>query len=320
MRVVTPDEVKSALSFSDLIPALTKNFAAYDRGNAKVAPISNIDFADLNGEIHIKSGWIADGPFVCTKLVTCYYDNPRAGLPTRDGALVMINRLNGRFEAFIYDEGHVTNMRTAGSSAVAVQLLARAGADELGIVGSGTQAYWHAKAIASVLNLRSIKISARNSDRAEALRQRIEQTLNVPAFVVDVQSAVQAPIIVTATPARNPVLIHERLRPGTLLVAMGSDAIGKRELGSAIIEQCTLLVADSLDQCAKIGELQWSAEWKNPPRTQSLGAIASDRNQGRRFERDIVIFDSTGLGFQDLVGAQCVLNNLGAPTSPLLGR
>jgi len=310
MRVVTPDEVKSALKFSDLIPALSEGFAAFARGNAKVAPISNIDFSDLNGEIHIKSGWITDGPSVCTKLVTCYYNNPSAGLPTRDGALVMINRLNGRFEAFIYDEGHVTNMRTAGASAVAAQLLARVGADELGIVGTGTQAYWHAAAIASVVKLRSVKVVGRNGARAGDLCRKIEQTLRLPASVTDTRCAVEAPIVVTATPAREPVLIEERLKPGTLLVAMGSDAIGKRELGSAIVEQAAVLVADSEQQCAEIGELQWRAEWKRSPRVQHLGEVVSNAHLGRQSDDEIVIFDSTGLGFQDLVGAQCVLRNL----------
>ncbi|HWL04155.1 MAG TPA: ornithine cyclodeaminase family protein [Xanthobacteraceae bacterium] len=310
MRVVTPEEVKSVLLFSDLIPALSENFVAFSRGNAQVAPLSNIDFAELNGEIHIKSGWISGGPFVCTKLVTCYYDNPNIGLPTRDGALVVINRLNGRFEAFIYDAGHVTNMRTAGASAVAVQTLARKDADELGIIGTGTQAYWHAAAIASVTKLRSVKVAGRNKERADELCRKIEQRLEVPASTVDTQSAAEAPIVVTATPAREPVLTSERLNPGTLLVAMGSDAIGKKELGSAIVEQANLLVADSEKQCVEIGEMQWRTEWKRAPRVQQLGEIVSGADIGRQSNDDIVIFDSTGLGFQDLVGAECVLRNL----------
>lgn len=310
MRIVSPSEVKSVLHFSDLIPALSENFVAFSQGCAKVAPVSNIDFAELNGEIHIKSGWITDGPFVCTKMVTCYYDNPSAGIPTRDGALVMINRLNGRFEAFIYDEGHVTNMRTAGASAVAAQSLAAAGADVLGIIGTGSQAYWHAIAIASVIKLRAVQVAGRNTERANALCRRIEEAVGISASVVDLQTATSAPLVVTATPARAPVLIDEKLTPGALLIAMGSDAIGKRELGSKIVEQSNVLVVDSEVQCAEIGELQWRSEWKRFPRVSSLGVVVSDPGLGRKSDDEIVIFDSTGLGFQDLVGAQCVLNKL----------
>jgi ornithine cyclodeaminase len=147
------------------------------------------------------------------------------------------------------------------------------------------------------------------------LAEKIETTLGIPTIVGDLQQVVDASIVVTTTPARAPVLVEERLNPGALLIAMGSDAIGKRELSSAIVEQADALVPDSNSQCAEIGELQWRSEWKKTPRIQPLGDVISQRSLGRQSSEDIIIFDSTGLGFQDLVGAQCVLAKLDLPAS-----
>jgi ornithine cyclodeaminase len=311
VKVISPEQAKAALHFSELIPALSEGFRSYALGKARVAPITNIDFPDVNGEIHIKPGWVADGPYVCTKLVSCYYDNPRRGLPTRDGALIMINRLNGSFEALIYDAGHITNMRTAGASAVAVQALAGSHADDLGIIGTGTQAFWHAAAIAAVRQLRSVRVAGRNPDRALEAARQISEALGLTASVTSLEQAAACSIVVTATPTREPVLVDEKLQKGALVVAMGADATGKCELSVEIMEQVDLVVADSSDQCAAVGELQWRHRWAKSPRIQQLGEILVNPDLGRRSAAEIIVFDSTGMGFQDLVAAECVLRNIG---------
>jgi ornithine cyclodeaminase len=113
-------------------------------------------------------------------------------------------------------------------------------------------------------------------------------------------------VVVTATPASTPVLTEQALRPGALVVAMGADAAGKRELGPRILEQASLIVADSLDQCRAVGELQW-LDKPDEKRVVELGAILCGAQAGRQTADDIIIFDSTGMGFQDVVGASQVL-------------
>ena len=73
-----------------------------------VAPITNIDLPEVNGEMHIKPGYMAAGDHICVKIATCYYDNPANGLPTRDGLIVLANRRNGRIEAVLCDGGLIT--------------------------------------------------------------------------------------------------------------------------------------------------------------------------------------------------------------------
>jgi ornithine cyclodeaminase len=91
---------------------------------------------------------------------------------------------------------------------------------------------------------------------------------------------------------------------------MGADAIGKRELSSDILKQVSLLVADSKQQCEKVGELQWATGETYSFRVEELGAILSGTSPGRRHSEDIVVFDSTGVGFQDVIGAYEVVRKL----------
>jgi ornithine cyclodeaminase len=307
MRVITPEQVRSSLHFSELVPALVEGFRSFALGKTQVAPITNIDFPDVNGEIHIKTGWIANGPYVCSKLVSCYYDNPRKGLSTRDGALIIFDRVNGQVEALIYDAGHITNMRTAATSAAAAQALAVSEADDLGIIGTGTQAYWHALAIGAVRKLRSVQVAGRNSERANQAARTISEALGLTAVVSTVGEAAACSIVVTATPARQPVLNSERVQKGAVVIAMGADSAGKRELAPKFMQQVDLVVTDSTEQCRGVGELQWRDSWDKAPRTQQLGDIFLRPDLGRRSPADIVVFDSTGMGFQDLIAAECVL-------------
>jgi ornithine cyclodeaminase len=88
---------------------------------------------------------------------------------------------------------------------------------------------------------------------------------------------------------------------------MGADAAGKRELGAGILGQAASVVADSIEQCRRIGELQWLAADGPKPHVTELGAVLAGAESGRRSPGDVIVFDSTGLAFQDVVGASLVL-------------
>lgn len=306
-KILWPEEIAPHLTFDHLIPALERGFRDFFEGRAKNAPVSNLALPDVNGEMHVKPGYIAGGDYICVKIATCFYDNPSRGMPTRDGVLVLANRTNGRIEAIIYDAGLVTDMRTAGSSAVAAGALAIPDAVELGLVGTGTQSYWHALALRHVRPLKKILIWGRRSAAVEAACHRVRVATGLQAEAATLSEVAACQIIVTATPASEAVLTDQKLRPGALVVAMGSDAVGKRELGPTILEQASTIVADSLDQCRRLGEMQWLPQGASQ-RITELGAILTGAEPARHAASDIIIFDSTGVAFQDVVGASAILS------------
>jgi ornithine cyclodeaminase len=239
-----------------LIEALRRGFVNFHEGRSVVAPIINLAIAEHNGEMHIKPGYLLGSGQICVKVVTYYYDNPRHGLPTRDGALLLADRMNGRMIALLADEGLITDMRTAASSAVAVDALAPQGDLVLGLVGSGTQSFWHAAAVKAVRPIVEVRVWGRDASRSAALAQRITQKLGLVARATGLGEAARSGVVVTATPAQQPILVEPAIEAGAVIVAMGADAVGKRELGLKAIERATGIVVDSLEQCRQYGELQ----------------------------------------------------------------
>lgn len=309
-KIITHAQIRSALSFNNLIAALEQGFRDFFERRTVVAPITNIDMHEFNGEMHIKPGYIVGGNSVCVKIATCYYNNPSIGLPTRDGIIVLANARTGRIATLLCDSGLITDMRTAGASAVAVRALSKEQPISLGLVGAGAQAYWHATAIPFVREVTEVLVWARRTERAKDMAMRIGYELHLNCRQTSIGAVAGCDVIVTTTPAREPVLAHVRLRPGALIVAMGADAIGKRELSPDILEQVSLLVADSKQQCEKVGELQWVTGQAYSFRVEELGAILSGASTGRQHSDEVVVFDSTGVGFQDVIGAHEVLRKL----------
>lgn len=162
MRVISREQIAKALTFADLIPALKQGFVDYAKGLAKAAPITNIAFEAAHGEMHIKPGYLESSQDVCVKIVTCFYSNPAKGLPTRDGCIIVADRANGRMKAVLSDEGLITDMRTAGASAVAVDFLQGGKSIDVGVIGAGTQAYWHIVAFKAIREIKEVRIWGRD--------------------------------------------------------------------------------------------------------------------------------------------------------------
>lgn len=142
----------------------------------------------------------------------------------------------------------VTIMRTAAVTAVAVRYLPPPGASSALIVGAGTQAAMQLEALQLVANIETLAVYDLVAEKAEAL---VEKALGggIDARVVkDAEVAAdEADVVVTITPARTPIL--NRLPSGSLVVALGADEPGKRELGPEVLARSKVVV-DVLDQAA----------------------------------------------------------------------
>jgi ornithine cyclodeaminase len=112
----------------------------------------------------------------------------------------------------------------------------------------------------------------------------------------------EADVLITATPAREPIVRAEWLKPGLHITALGADTPGKQELEAACLRRADLVVVDRLSQCARLGELshalrlgllQESDVWAQ------LGEIVAGQKPGRTGDDQITICDLTGVGFQD---------------------
>jgi alanine dehydrogenase len=128
-----------------------------------------------------------------------------------------------------------------------------------------------------------------------------------------------ADVLTTITPAREPIVAAEWVKPGTHINAIGADAAGKQELATQLTKSAKVVV-DEMDQATHSGEV-------NVPIAQGvlsasdihaeLGHIAAGAKTGRSNAADITIFDSTGLALQDLACAAYVYRKVISSGQPL---
>jgi alanine dehydrogenase len=102
-----------------------------------------------------------------------------------------------------------------------------------------------------------------------------------------------------------------RVRPGTHIVAIGTDTYGKQEFEPEIFRGAKI-VNDSIAQCLEKGET-WHPLHSNIIRKEDihaeLGEILLGKKSGREREDEITIFDSTGIAIQDNTTAARIYRN-----------
>ncbi|WP_137926213.1 delta(1)-pyrroline-2-carboxylate reductase family protein [Cupriavidus sp. 2SB] len=143
---------------------------------------------------------------VMTKNITVHPDNPKRGLATILGEVLVANAHTGERIAML-DGPTVTGRRTAAVSLLAAQQFAPVPDGELLIVGAGVQAETHLEAFVSGLPVRKVWFQSRTRAKAEALADHARE-LGVEAEVIDEVAAVlpRVSMVVTVTSSRTAVL------------------------------------------------------------------------------------------------------------------
>jgi ornithine cyclodeaminase len=102
-------------------------------------------------------------------------------------------------------------------------------------------------------------------------------------------------VIVTAT--TSPLLWAEDLRGGTHVTAVGADTPHKQELDPQILAGADLVVADSVSQFLKRGELSHPARegLLDADYVTELGRIAAGETPGRTYEDQVTVADHEAL-------------------------
>ncbi|KGJ04513.1 ornithine cyclodeaminase [Paracoccus halophilus] len=285
------------------IEAIERAFARLAEGGVAMPGVLSMHLPEANGEVDIKTAHIPGLPGFAVKISPGFFDNPTKGLPSTSGLMVVLSGETGRVQAVLLDDGYLTDLRTAAAGAVAAKFLARKDASRAAIFGAGMQARMQLRALRLVRPITEAVIWARDPARAENLAAELAgDGLRIRAEGDPEMAAMAADIIVTTTPARQPILRAEWLRPGQHVTAMGSDQAGKNELDPQCLVRADLYVADRVSQTRGIGELRAALDAGLIAETGAipeLGQIVAGRHPGRTSAEQITIADLTGTGVQD---------------------
>jgi ornithine cyclodeaminase len=308
-RVYTRRQIEQVIQPRQVIASMEAAFTAYSTGEAVIPPVGALEFEDPPGDCHIKYGYLKRGSTFTVKIATGFWENPKLGLASSNGVVLVFSSRTGELLTIFQDEGYLTDMRTAAAGAVAAKYLAPREIEYIGIIGAGLQAQLQLDYLREVTACRRVKLWGRNIDRARAVA--------VAGFDIEVvaspaEVAAAARLIVTTTASRGWLLCAADVKPGTHITAVGADGGGKQELDPKLFALATIRAVDSVSQCSKFGDSSFALEQGliEIGDLVELGRVIQDPSLRRRSGSDISIADLTGVAVQDMAIAELALQGL----------
>jgi len=300
MRFISESESSALINHELAYDAIYQALIAATQPDTKSFPVVHGQASGTKNTFSIKSS--ANQHLAGLKVGSFWEDNPKNGLPRHNALILLFNQANGKMAAAI-EAGKVNAFRTAASNAVATNILARKNSKVLAIFGTGNQAKYECEALARIRNLDQILIVGRDQSKAEKMAEDLKQ-LGIKLKITNAKEACeQADIIVTATSSQSPLFKAEWVKAGTHISSMGSDKKGKQELPPELFSQSGLF-CDLNTQSKLIGEFQHVPESAT---LMNIGDVLLATAQGRQSQKQITIYDSSGLSIQDLYIAQKIL-------------
>jgi thiomorpholine-carboxylate dehydrogenase len=276
--------VRAALRWDDLVPAMEKALIALSTGRVVQPPRNWLTLAE--GARYLGVMPAAGEDAMGLKLVSFYPANAGTPVPTVMALVVLVRPDTGEPLAIV-DASALTAMRTAAVSAAVTRRLASRQSKVLALLGSGVQAYSHFDALCHVCEFEEVRVWSRTPEHARRF------AAEHGAIAMDAESAVRgADVVVTATPAREPILEGAWLKPGAHVNAIGAPMPTWRELDDAamanvvVVESREAASAESGDVIlsgasihAEVGEIFAGTKTVPPSATtvfKSVGVAVED--------------------------------------------
>ncbi len=223
--------------------------------------------------------------------------------------LVNLFRLSDGAPLACLEANELTRLRTAASTALAVELLARPQSRSLAVFGTGVQARAHIDALWPLRPFEELRLCGRSG--AEALAAELRER-GLPAVAVDAARAATADLVVTCTRSSEPLFDGAWVQPGALVAAVGSSKPVARELDDGLLSRAALIAVEWKPAALKeAGEFVRAAPGSvDPARIVELGALCQPEGGPALPEDAIRVYKSVGIGLEDVALAAAVWQSL----------
>ncbi len=294
-------DIMSTITPRDAFDAVEYAFKMHAQKKVQMPAKIYLDYAAYQGDLRAMPAYILPLGASGVKIVNSHANNYKFGLPSVMAIFVLIDPRTGR-PLSLMDATYFTDMRTGAAGAVAAKYLSKKNASVLGLVGAGRQAASQLEAIARVRKIRLVKVCAKTTKEAQTFAERMKKRTGIPVQPCGIQDACDVDIISTTTPSRKPVVKDAWIKPGTHINAIGADAPGKQELETRILRRARVFV-DDFNQATHSGEVNVgisTSQIQSKDIQGELGDVLTGKKKGRISDKDITVFDSTGLAVQDV--------------------
>ena len=298
-------QVRKELTMNVCIKLMEEAFLLIAKGDADQPLRQAMVLPDRSGLLGMMPSYSINYNKMGIKIVSVFSDNHSKGLPSHMGVVLLFDNDTGKMLAII-DGEEITTIRTAAASALATNYMANKSATKLAILGAGVQGKEHIEAISCVRSIEEVVIWSRSQKHAEDLKSSIHSKYNFAIRTeADITKAVKkAEIICTTTSATEPLINLKQVTPGVHINAVGSCTPNTRELASDLVSESHLFTDNLESLMNEAGDylIPLQAGEINENHVKGiLSDVVTGFIKGRTSEHDITIYESLGIGVEDLV-------------------
>jgi len=288
-------EVRQLLTWPELIDATRAALVAVAIG----APVTTVASQLLveGASLHLKAGALEQPPLMSVKA------NLRPDAGSTSGAILAFDLAQQRLHA-VLASGDLTAMRTAAIAAVAAEALRGTTPATVALLGAGPVAQRADEALVHLGLASEVRVWSRHVTRAAELAGAASDIEHRVCTSMD-EALEGADLVVTCTPSRTPLFEANRLRPGAVVLGMGADSPGKRELPSELLETA-VVYADVRDDALRVGDSAYLDE-PAAARVLELGTLLTKTEQPAVATGQSVVFDSVGSSAVDAAAVALVI-------------
>lgn len=312
LLVLSEEDVTKLIDLDHLLDAVAGAMVDLSSGEASMPARVAADVTARDAFLAAMPAFVPSRDALTTKLVSLFPHN--TDRPTHQALICVFDPANGSPIALM-NGTYVTAARTAACSALSVRLLARPDARVLAVIGAGVQARAHARAVARVRPIETVRIAARDPMKARALVDELRPDLGVDVEASlgydDAQAG--ADIVCACTHASEPVVRREWLSPGVHVTSVGYNLAG-REVDAETVRD-SLVVVESLSSAlapppAGSNDLLWPVRdgvVDEGHVSTEIGRLVTGAATGRTSDDQITLYKSVGVAVQDAAAAAVVL-------------
>jgi len=303
MLIVSEEVCKAVIDRKAAFTAVENVFGAMARGDAYNFPVIREAIGYADALYGFKSGFDKAGKALGVKSGGYWPGNAEKGLTNHQSTIFLFDPDTGQLAALV-GGNYLTAVRTAASSSVSIAHLARKDSRVLGMVGAGHQAQFQLRSAVEQRDFEKVVAWNFHPDMLPALGNVAEE-LGLPFEAVErEQLGAEADVIITITSAHDALMMRDWIKPGTHIACMGTDTKGKQEVDPALIAAATLFT-DEVAQSITIGETQHAiaSGAVSESAITAIGKVINGDHPGRTSDKEITLFDGTGVGLQDLAVA-----------------
>lgn len=314
MLLLSKEDIKKVFTMRDAIQAVKQAFQMYSAKECDLPLRTIIESKNEDGTFGCMPCYAKQLGCASVKIVCTFRNNLKKGLPGNPAQVMLIDDEDGLVFALL-DGTYVTQLRTGAASGAAFDALARKDAKVGTLIGTGGQAATQLEAMVAVRDLDVVYVYDIDTTRIKPFVMQMQRELDAYGTkIVGVESCeeavAQADMLVTMTPSLTPVFDGTKCKPGVTVSCVGAYRPNMQEMDPVILTRASKIYCDStaavLEESGDLLIPLADGIITEADITGDLGDVLLGNLVGREREDEIIVFETVGIGIQDLMTAKAI--------------